>query len=272
MTEQPIQAPVAVVENPLLAKVKIPGRDFQLPSMGYLYQGELNGNVDQGELHVHPMNALAEIKMKNPDLLFSGQAFEEVIRECVPGVYQPMELYGKDVDAIMCFIRVVTYGNEFEINANHQCENGKDRTYTIDVQGIIDNMKLLDPSTLEDNYIITLENGQKVQLEPVRLRHVVDLLQSSTKNSGQAPTHEEVQNNLMSNLLNMIHSVDGITDKAQIAEWVKQVPATYINRIGDKMAAANNWGPNFEQQVKCPDCGEDFLVELPVNPVHFFSE
>ena len=54
--------------NPLLSKVKLPGRVFQLPSLGAFYQnGELDPAVKDGELHIHPMTALTEINLKNPD-------------------------------------------------------------------------------------------------------------------------------------------------------------------------------------------------------------
>ena len=56
--------------NPLLARVKIPGRIFQLPSAGIFYKnGELAEGIENGEVHVHPMTALDEINMKNPDKL-----------------------------------------------------------------------------------------------------------------------------------------------------------------------------------------------------------
>ena len=70
-------------QNPLLQKLKLPGRTFQLPSRGALYNnGELSSK--EGEVHVHPMSALTEISLKNPDLLFNGRALEEVCAECVP--------------------------------------------------------------------------------------------------------------------------------------------------------------------------------------------
>lgn len=261
------------ITNPLLTKVQIPGKEFALPSGGVLYTNdELAPNIENGEVHVHPLSAISEIKIKNPDLLFSGRAFDEVIRECVPSILKPMELYGKDVDAVMCFIRIATYGDNFEITANHGCENGKDHPYDVSIQQIVNEMKALDPSKIDEEYTVEFANGQKAKLEPVRLRHVVKLLQTATTSKGQAPTPEEIQENLMDNLLNMIQDVDGITDKALIAEWIKSVPTTFISKIGDKLEGANKWGPSFDRKVGCKDCGQEFVVELPVNPITFFSE
>lgn len=263
-----LQAPV----NPLLAKVKVPGKIFQLPSKGLLYKdGELAPTVENGELHIHPLSAMDEIKLKNPDMLFSGQAFDDVIRQCVPEVLKPRELYGKDVDAIMTFIRIVTYGNEFEIETRHTCEHAKDRSYAIDLNAVVGEMTPMEPTLVDQYYTLTLENGQYVVLEPIRLKHVVSMLQSSLVNKDN-PTFEDIQKSLVGNLLNMIRSVDGITDRALIAEWVQQVPTTYVSAIADKLALTNEWGPKFDREVHCRDCGEKFLVELPVNPVSFFTK
>jgi hypothetical protein len=258
--------------NPLLAKVKVPGKIFQLPSKGLMYtNGELSPAVENGEVHVYPLSAMDEIKMKNPDMLFSGKAFDDVIRQCVPDVLKPLELFGKDVDALMTFIRVVTYGADFEIETKHSCPTAKDRIYAIDLNGVIGSMVPMEPTMLDTYYSVTLENGQVVVLEPIRLKHVVEMLQTSLVNK-ENPSFEDIQKSLVGNLLNMIRSVDGIEDKALISEWVTQVPTTYISSIADKLTMANDWGPSFDREVKCKDCGEHFLVELPVNPVSFFTK
>ena len=109
-------------ENPLLQKIRLPGRIFQLPSRGLFYNnGELENTVKDGEIHVHAMSAFAEIHMKNPDQLFSGQAVDTVFRECVRGVVEPTKLLAKDVDAILMFLRTVTYGPNYEFTAKHTC-------------------------------------------------------------------------------------------------------------------------------------------------------
>jgi hypothetical protein len=257
--------------NPLLAKVKVPGKIFQLPSKGLLYDnGELRPGVENGEIHVYPMSAIDEIKMKNPDMLFSGRAFEEVIRNCVPDVLKPAELFGRDVDAIMTFLRITTYGNEFAIETRHTCEHAKDREYAIDLNDVVAQMKPMEPALIETYYTVTLPNEQVVLLEPIRLKHVVAMLQSSMVNKDK-PTIEDIQSALVDQLLNMIRSVDGISDRALIAEWVSSIPSPYVSTIADRLTAANEWGPLFDREVKCRDCGEDFLVELPVNPVSFFT-
>jgi hypothetical protein len=256
--------------NPLMSKIKLPGRIFKLPSGGYLYKnGELADTCKDGEIHVRPMSALAEIKIKNPDMLFSGLAIREILAECVEEIKNPMELFGRDVDALMCYMRVVTYGPKFRVDADHGCENSTSHSYEIDIEQIVNEVRELDPTTVGTRYEVLLANGQVVTLEPIRFKHIVDLLQANNKD---LPTAQDIQVNMINNLLNMINNIDGISDKAMIKEWIEGAPAPYISAIAASLDSSNEWGPKFEQEVICKDCQKSIIVELPLNPVNFFSE
>jgi len=255
-------------QNPLLAKLKLPGRTFQLPSRGALYKdGELSSK--EGEVHVHPMSALTEISLKNPDLLFNGKALEEVCAECVPEVKKPLQLFGRDIDALMFYLRLVTYGPNFEINVKHTCENAKQHSYMVNIEEQVMAMKQLDP-TLVDQFKVTLQNGQVVTLLPVTFEHMIKLYQL---NAGKTElTADDIKANIVFNLTNTIASVDDITDKALIEAWVKAMTSVMQNRITDVMEKMVDWGPAQTVDLKCRDCGEVMKVELPLNPISFFTE
>lgn len=258
-------------ENPLLSKVKLPGRIFQLPSRGIFYtNGELDPSIVDGEIHVHPMSALAEIHIKNPDQLFSGQAVETVFKQCVTGISKPSELLSKDVDAIMMFLRTVTYGPQYEFGAKHTCENAKEHTYTVNVDQHITEMKMIDPTTLEENFTLVLPNEQVLKLRPSKYAHVIELLKN---NEGKEEiTYTDIQNNLMLMLGSIVQQVDDVTDTAHIKEWLATVPTTWITKIANKVEEVHGWGPQLTWKGKCKDCKEEFEVELPINPISFFTE
>ncbi len=252
--------------NPLMQKLKLPGRVFQLPSRGALYN---NGEVAsaEGEVHVHAMSALTEINLKNPDQLFNGKALEEVCRECVPEIKKPSGLFGRDVDALMFFLRVVTYGPQFEINVKHTCEGAKNHSYTVDIERMIQEMKFLDPTT---KFEVNLQNGQKVVLHPVKFDHMIKLFQMNANK--QELSADDVKANIIFNLTSLIESVDGITDRAQIEDWAKALTTPMQNRITEMIEKMNDWGPATTTKLKCRDCGEEVEVELPLNPISFFTE
>ncbi len=259
------------IVNPLLAQLKLPGRTFQLPSRGLFYKnGELSANVKEGEIHIKPMSALDEINMKNPDQLFSGTAIAEVFKTCISGIEKPNELLAKDVDAIMMFLRTVTYGPNYEFTARHNCKDAKEHSYIADVDAMIGNMRMIDPTQVEKIYTLTLPNGQVARLKPNKYQQVLELVRM---NQGRKEiTVEEQQKNLVLMLLAVIESVDGISDEKMIEEWLRAAPVTLINRIAERTESINDWGPNTKWKCVCRDCGTEFEVDLPINPVSFFTE
>jgi len=257
--------------NPLMASLKLPGRIFQLPSKGLFYvNGELAANVKDGEVHVRPMSAMDEIDMKNPDQLFSGQAVESVFKNCVDGVLKPSELLSKDVDALMVFLRAVTYGPAYEFSARHICESAKEHTYVADVEEMISNMNYIDATVAAGEYNVTLSNGQVIRLHPARYKHVVELVKENENVKEITPALQK--KNLLMMLFGIIDSVDGNINKENIEEWIKALPPFHVKRIADQIEKIDKWGPKLTWTCNCKDCGEDFNIEIPINPVSFFTE
>lgn len=257
--------------NPLLPKVKLPGRTFQLPSKGALYHsGELDPSITDGEVHVHPMTALTEINLKNPDLLFNGKALESVLAECVPGVKKPLELFGRDIDAILFFLRLATYGAEYRVEVTHNCENAKQHSYTVNLEELIQRMPHLDPTMIEAKRKVELSTGQVVYTRPMRFSDVINLFHASGNKKELTP--EDIREIAVMNLMSMIERVDDVTDKKHIEEWLRSLTSPMINRITAGANELNGWGPEQVVTLKCRDCGEDMRAELPLNPVSFFTE
>lgn len=259
------------MSNPLLANIRLPGRVFQLPSKGLFYNdGELAENVKEGEIHVHPMSALDEINLKNPDQLFSGAAIEIVSKQCIEGVLKSKKLLAKDVDAIMLFLRAVTYGPSFEFVARHNCENGVEHSYIADIDKMINSMKMIDPTAVESLYTIKLPTGQVVKLIPNRYDQVIELIKKN-ENKTEISVVDQ-QENLIAMLLGIIRSVDDVTDRDNIEEWTRGISQPIVNIIADKIDSLSDWGPDLRWKCKCVDCGKDFTVDIPINPVSFFTE
>lgn len=257
--------------NPLLAQLKLPGRIFQLPSRGIFYKnGELSPSIKDGEVHAQPLSAFDEINMKNPDQLFSGEAVNTVFKTCASGIEKPSELLAKDVDALMMFLRVVTYGPNYEFTAKHTCKDAKEHSYIADIDQMIAKMKMIDPTQVDKMYTVTMPNGQVVKMNPNRYNQILDVVRRNQ--SKTEITVEDQMENLNSMLLGVITQVDDVTDPTLIQEWLKAAPVTFINRIAQRSESVNDWGPDLKWTCKCRDCGEDFEIEIPINPVSFFTE
>jgi hypothetical protein len=256
--------------NPLLAKLKMPGRIFAIPSRGIMYKNnELLPSVHDGEMQIKPMSALAEIKMRSADLLFSGKAIEEIIFECIGEIRSPRDLFAKDIDAILCFLRVSTYGQMFELNVAHDCEKSKEREVAVDLERCIASMKFMTKE-IADMYNIVLSNGQHVKMTPLRYSSLIELLQMQKDPKDMSAN--DVQTMFIKNFVEIIDEVDGISDKAMIAQWIANISPKLSDEIKDGFDKANNlWGIEMIAEVKCLDCGSTYKIELPVDPVSFFS-
>ncbi len=262
---------MADTQNPLLAKIKLPGRTFQLPSRGALYHdGELDATCKEGELHVHPMTALVEINLKNPDLLFNGKALEAVVSECVPAIKKPLELFGRDIDAVLFFLRLATYGPEYRIEVKHDCENAKQHSYVVNLETLIQEMQMLDTTVVESQRKVVLDNGQEIFTRPMKFKDVVELFHlSGNKKELNA---DDIKELAVINLLSMIERVDDITNPKFIEEWIRALTTPMVNRITEAANKLNGWGPEQTVKLKCKDCGGEMSVELPLNPISFFTE
>lgn len=255
-------------DNPLLNRIRMPGETFRLPSGGIFYTNEeLHESVREGEVHVEPMTAIDEIVMKSPDKLFSGQAVKEVFGRCIPEVLKPGQLLAKDVDHLIICLRKVSFGNDLEIVYTHDCKDAEEHSYIVQINELIKASRTIDPTTLS-SFNIKLENDQTVVLEPVRFEDYTRILQA---NQEKEFTPEEWKDVMLDSLRDVIQSVDTITDKEMIREWLEKVPAGWLKSISGGIETTSDWGPTFETSILCRDCGERTPITAPLNPIAFFT-
>ena len=260
-----------MTQNPLLANTnKIPGKTFTLPSRGVFYKnGELDESVTAGEVHIFPLSGFTELHLKNPDLLFNGKAIIRVFSECVPEIKKPLELASKDVEAILFYLRMVTYGSEFRIELKHECPDSKTHGYSVNLESVLANSTNLDP-TMIGEYTMPIEvAGMKVYTRPVRFVDVVELFHAT--GTKKEFSEEDIERIARKNVLSMISSVEDVTNPEHIEGWLETLTTPQLNLISDAAESKTAWGINNITKIKCKDCGEIIDVELPLNPINFFS-
>lgn len=254
----------------ILTALKLPGRVFPLPSHGLFYKsGELANDVKDAEIMINSLSGLAEMKFRSADLLFSGKAVSEIIKECAPQVVKPEKLLSKDVDSILAFIRLVTYGQFVSVGAKHNCENAKDHTYEIDLERIINESKLLTEDNYKLFFKIKLKNNQEIDTTPLTWEDAITMLQITTSTNMKT---EDVNKLYVTTLTGQIQSIDGVTDRNLIEQWVKVAPAPFTKQIQEAVTGGlDGWGADFSEKTKCKDCGQDLILPLDLNPTSFFS-
>lgn len=263
----PNQIPDAPV-NPLMDKIRMPGQTYQIPSQGVFYtNGELAPEVEHGELHVYPMTTIDEIIIRTPDKLFSGDAIKDVFKRCIPSVLKPTELFAKDVDFLMVCLRQVSYGENFEVTHTHTCPDAKPHDYTIKMNQFIKSTKQLDPTSIKSKFSVTLDNGQYVKLHPIQYKDVLSLMQVFEEEI----TPELQQDRMVATLTGIVSDVDGVSNKDFIREWLIKIPILLARQLSLAIDATTDWGPDFTVKAKCQDCGKQTELNVPMNPVSFFT-
>jgi|GEM_PF-1534337 len=262
-----IQPPIVPV-NPLMEKIRMPGQTYQIPSQGIFYtNGEIASDVTNGEVHVYPMTTIDEIVIRTPDKLFSGDAIRDVFKRCIPAVLKPTELFAKDVDFLMVCLRQVSYGENFEVIHTHDCPDAQPHDYTIKMNQFIKNTKQLDPTSIKSKFSVILDNGQMVNLHPIQYRDVLSLMQVFEEEI--TPTKQ--QDRMVTTLTGIVSDVDGITNKEFIKEWLIGIPVLLAKQLSKAIDATTDWGPDFTVKTKCQDCGKPTELNVPMNPVSFFT-
>lgn len=270
--------------NPLLIKVKLPGKVFQLPSKGLFYgPGVLSPTTVDAEVQVHPMSALAEMKLRSADLLFSGKVIREVCKECVPEILKPEALITQDVDALFAFLRQVTYGEIHRISTMHTCHDAKMHEYSINMSTVLSNPnnKILEHRH-EINRIV-LSNEQVVHAKPCTYQeamqsvHMRGEIRKIEREQGKVDDEKlteitvfEISAVVASVEVTIDDKIMNITDRTHITEWIRALPRTQLDELLAGVKAASSWGFDFKTTLKCKDCGADFEYNLELDPISFF--
>jgi hypothetical protein len=255
--------------NPLLDKIRIPGETFRLPSRGLFYNhNELSDDVVDGEVHVLPMTTVDELAFKSADKLFTGQAVAEVFARRIPQIQQPMKLLSKDVDYLMMCLRLVSYGENMELEIAHDCDDAKEHSYNVPVREVIQATHELDPTSVS-KFSFTTPNGQTITLRPPVFEDVLRVYQ--TESNLEDLDNEEIASMIFDNLSGMIRSVDDVEDRAHIKEWLANIPAGWVKDISSKILTVSEWGVETTRTVNCPDCNSDWDIEVPTNPITYFT-
>lgn len=288
-------------DNPLLTKLnktnKIPGLTYILPSKGIIYtNGELSDDVVDGEIHVHPMSTLDQIYLQTQDMLFSGEGITKVIARCCPQILKPRDLAPRDVDYLLTCIRIVSFGEIIDIEYTCNCKYEKQENINLKIateiaEGATELTKPYKPEPevvpvnlskfinemvfIEPNYIndmISDIDGFLVKFGFARYGQIVEASQSLIADNVNTNSPEGLYRQFIDNLVISIDSVDDISDKAMIKEFLESADRRLQMKIIDSLSSLSQWGLKFTEKHRCKECKKINEVEVPLNPQSFFTE
>lgn len=278
--------------NPLAQYYRRPGTYITLPSGGRYYKMPPKLS-DTGELAIYPMTAKDELALKNPDALLNGEALKQVIASVCPDIKNVNEIPSPDIDTILVAMRMASYGDDMELDVNHNCKASENRSQhvTVGLGAVLATMR----SIPEDIGSVLLTSGVKVELKPYTLEAQGKLLrvQFTTMRQLQAAQNDEkmnvdqkaaIANNGYDILVGLSQEIlaqsilsvtlpDGleVTNYEHIYDWVKNLDRASNDRLDTELKRFSEYGITRTLQVKCDYCAESYDSDMLFDPTSFFA-
>ena len=241
-----------VETNPLNKYYRQPAIYIALPSKGKYYSAESYTPTQTGEIPVLPMTAKDEMAFKTPDAMINGQATVDVIKSCCPNILDPWQLTNYDLDTVLLGIRIATYGETMDINANVPVVN-EQISHTVNLPALLESIKNVE---IKDSF--KTKQGFTVFIVPLSYKNISDTQIKTfeqqkivaTVNASQFPEEEKTKKfaeayknltqlnfEMLATSFSKIITPDGQTveDKTQIQEFLNNADSKVVNEMQDEM-------------------------------------
>lgn len=242
--------------------LEIPTETVPLPSCGKTYgPGSPLEGVDT--VDIKAMTAREEDILTNKALLKKGTVVSELIKSClVDKSINATDLLAGDRNALMVAIRITGYGQEYEAElVCNECEFKYENKFNLSELEI--RRLAIEPTAPGLNSFDFLLPMSKKRVQFKFLtghdEEQLTMMGEKQKRLGLSNADSVVTTNLLYSIL----SIDGNTDRSQIASFVRMMPArdslALRNYIKD-----NEPGIVMKQEATCPSCGHSEEVNMPI--------
>lgn len=275
-------------QNPLMAFFRQPRIYIELPSKGKFYPEGSIEYTQNGEYPVYAMTAKDELMFKTPDALMNGSSTVEVIRSCVPNIKDPWEMPSIDLDAVLCAIRMATYGHEMAItNTCPSCGHLNERA--VDLRVVYENLKNITFSTE-----IKINNDLLIHVKPLNYKEVSKASLKafehqrifSIVNDTTIPDDEKIKMfqetflkltdltlDTIAESISAIDSSNGSTDDPEfIKEFLKNSDKSIFEAINKSIEASKEKSKIPALDTKCDECGHEFKISITIDQSDFFAK
>lgn len=272
--------------NPLTKYFRQPAIYLRLPSSGKFYPA---GSIDlppNGEIPIYPMTAVDEITNRTPDALFNGSATANIIGSCVPGIKNPWLVTAVDLSALLCAVRLASYGHDMNINTTcPKC--GHSHEVVVDLRMVIDQIKMPDysePLVAGDLsfYFTPLTYQQineisKTQYEDSKLMQVLNNteLPESERMEKLGEAFRRITSLTMRSISASIGAVKTqdamVTDQAQIEEFLMNAPKSLFESVRDRVVKLREQTDLRPVQITCEECTNQYPQEFTLDMSNFFE-
>jgi hypothetical protein len=275
----------------------IPWEECTLPSLGLYY------DWPDGIVRVKAMGQVAEKILATQRLAQSGQSIDYLFRECCqfPEGFDPTNLLLGDRIFLLYYLRGITHGNMYEFAVtcpNESCESVN--THRYDLNDLAETITWAKKSMGGEPFKVNLPYMSKatgrdiwVGVRFLRAADANDMLakrKAMKKMSGVRPggarnriaarrqremdqqsqqqRTQMLDDTISDNMEKIVVSIMGITDQFKVRDFVSRLHSQDTATIREWLRE-NTPGIDNTIEVDCPDCGNNFVIELPITESFF---
>ncbi len=249
---------------------EVPIVDVPLPSNGKVYAADsvLSGKES---VTITAMTAAQENILTNRSLAKRGGTLTHLVQSCLKDrSIVARDMLTGDRTAIMVALRTTGYGPEYKVRVEcPECENASD--YTFDLSKLP--LKRLEIEPIEKNSNV-FEFSLPVSRARVKFKFLtgadeedIAVTHARKKKAGLESTADS--DAVTSGLLHAIISINGITDRSQIAAALPRMPA-YDSQALRKYIQTNEPGVQMKGHIECVHCEYEGEVDMPIGASFFW--
>jgi len=272
--------------NPLAGYYRQPKIFVKLPSEGSFYPPGSLDISQTGEYAVYAMTAKDELMFKTPDALINGQATVDVIKSCIPAIRDPWKMPSIDVDAVLIAIRVATYGQEMDVNADcPECNTRND--YVFNLVGYLQTLSSFKFTTSIEVGPLTVNirpysynETTKASIKAIEQKRIFDIVNDEdideeeklSRFSNSFIKLTELTVDVISGCITSIVTPEGeVSDTKLIADFINNAPSDVFNKINEHVVGMKNDIEMSMQQVRCQSCNHEYDINLTIDQSNFFD-
>lgn len=233
-----------------------------LPSKGLYYTANHPFHM-KDTVEIKPMTSKEEDILTSQSILKKGTVVSELLRSTLIDNVDPADLLIGDRNALMVAVRITGYGHQYDGKIQCSgCGESSDRQFNLAALEIKQpTLQPVAPGQNEFEFRFSRYNNV-----PVRFRFLTGHDEEEIMRSAEIQKKKlniQTESLVSTRLLYSLVSINGISDRSKLAQFVKVLPARESSELR-KYMDDNMPGVQMKQMSVCPLCGHEEEVTIPI--------
>jgi hypothetical protein len=233
---------------------------FEFPSKGKFYS-----NIP-GTVHIRAMTGEEEQILSTPRWVKKGKAIDMIFRRCIKEPINTEELLSVDRTHLLIYLRGISYTPEYDVEI--KCPN-----CTIKFAHVIE-LNDLDVDVCPDDF----EQDSLTGVLPASgFSYSYRLATGSDEQEISAYREKRINDwgdqgeddTLLYRTALLLEEIEGVTMKKELALLLKKLPIQDVAHLRNEINEPP-FGVKTKLPILCPNCSEEFKIDLPMETNFFF--